>query len=484
MAEGELCVENLRRYLAGEPLPNRVGRKRGYSAVAKKRIVLLGAGSAVFTKGLVADLILAPQQGPWELALVDIDPSALEAAEQLARRMVEMRGADVSIEAATDRRDVLAGADVVIATIGVGGRRGWEQDVFIPRKYGIFQPVGDSMLPGGISRAMRMIPALVDVAEDVKRLAPQTRFVNYSNPMTANCMAIIQATGVPVMGLCHGAFRVEHELADLIGAPHSEVSSIAVGLNHLTFFYDFRWKGQDAWPLVRERLARERDLPFDPESFGKTFPRRMTTRTNPFSWSLFEQYGAYPSANDRHVTEFFPERFPHGQYYGRTLGVDAFSFEHIIAWGDERYAAMRAQALGEQPLDTGVFERAVGEHEQLLEILDAIERDTRRIFFVNLPNHGAAPNLPYDAVLEMPAVATAGGLRPMQYPDFPAPLAAVITRKLASIQLTVEAALTGSRALFVEALLADGAVTDPDVARRMGEELLEAHRPYLPQFFQ
>ena len=454
-----------------------------------KKIVLIGAGSAMFTQGLVADLILSPDLGPWELGLVDIDPAALETAEGLSRRMVAARGGAIAIQASTDRRDLLPGAEVVVTTVGVGGRRGWELDVFIPRKYGVYQPVGDTVMPGGISRAMRMIPALVDIAQDVQALCPQALFINYSNPMTANCWAIRRATGMPVVGLCHGVFHVERQLAQFIGAPPQEVTSLFAGLNHLTFIFDLRWRGRDAWPLVRARLAQERGQPFDPALWGEYFAEMSVTgddfkaADNPFSWSLFETYGAYPAVNDRHVTEFFPERFPQGKYYGKILGVDAFSFEGTIAWGDQIYADMRAQALGQQPLDERVFEWAEGEHEQLLNILRSIERDERRVFSVNLPNRGAAPNLPDDAILELPAAATATGLRPLQILDFPDPLAAIVGRKLTAASLTVEAALTGDRKLFVEALLTDGAVTDPAVARQMADELLEAHRQYLPNFF-
>jgi alpha-galactosidase len=448
-----------------------------------QKIVLIGAGSAVFTQGLVADLILSPHLGRWELGLVDVDPLALETAEGLSRRMVEARGAEIPIQASTDRRDVLPGADVVVTTIGVGGRRGWEADVFIPRKYGIFQPVGDSVMPGGISRAMRMIPALVDIARDVGDLCPDARFFNYSNPMTANCWAIRKATGVPVVGLCHGTFRTEAELAALIGAPPEEVTSLFVGLNHMTFFIDLRWQGKDAWPLVRARLAEGRAEPHDQESLGRVSPAASTPALTPFTWSLFEAYGAYPGPNDRHVSEFFPERFPGGSYYGKTLGVDAFSFERTIARGDRVYGEMQARARGEKPLDERIFQRVAGEHEQLLEIVRAIQLDQRRIFAANLPNNGAVPNLPAEAILEMPVVATAGGLRPIQIHDFPDTVAAIINRKLSATLLTVEAALSGDRGLFVEALLADGAVTDPDVARELVDELLEAHRGHLPNFF-
>ena len=456
--------------------------------MSARKIVLVGAGSAMFTQGLVADLILTPELGPWELGLVDIDPEALETAEGLSRRMVEARDAGIAVHASTDRREILPDADVVVATIGVGGRRAWETDVFIPRQYGIYQPVGDSVMPGGVSRSMRMIPALVDIAADVAALCPDALFVNYSNPLTANCWAVRQATGVPVVGLCHGTFHVERQLASFIGAPPEEISSLFVGLNHLTFVFDLRWKGRDAFPLARARLAAEGGDSADLDDIGRQFPEMgapsesFRAADNPFSWSLFETYGAYPAVNDRHVVEFFPERFPNGQYHGKTLGVDVFSIESTIAHGDEIYARMRARALGREPLDEQLFARAVGEHEQLLDILGAIAGDTRKIFSVNLPNCGAVPNLPDDAVLELPAAATATGLRPLQILDFPDPLAAIVTRKLAATRLTVEAALSGDRNLFVEALLADGAVTDPEMARKMGDELLEAHRDDLPQF--
>jgi alpha-galactosidase len=182
------------------------------------------------------------------------------------------------------------------------------------------------------------------------------------------------------------------------------------------------------------------------------------------------------------VTEFFPERFPEGRYYDQTLGVDAFSFEATVANGDRIYADMRAQALGEQALDERLFARGPGEHEQLLDILRSIWNDTRHVYAANLPNRGTVAGLPADAILEQPCVATGRGLRPLQSADLPAPLVALLARKLAATRLTVEAALRGDRALFVEALLADGAVSDPDIAQEMGKELLKAHKMYLPQF--
>jgi alpha-galactosidase len=291
--------------------------------------------------------------------------------------------------------------------------------------------------------------------------------------MTVNCWAIRKATGADVIGLCIGTHEVYHQLASFIAKPVSEVSYLAAGVNHFTWLYDLRWKGEDAWPLVREQLARERA-----GAPSSDFP----AANNPFAFSLFETYGAYPAVNDRHVTEFFPERFPNGAYYGRTLGVDAYSVEKTLAGGDRIYADMRAQALGEKPLDPAVFEREAGEHSQLVEILHSIERDDRAMYAANLPNGNAIPGLPEDAVLELSCVATGRGLKPVQVADFPERLVAPLARKIAAHRLTVEAALTGDRSLFVEALLADGGVSDPATASKLADELLAAQKEYLPQF--
>lgn len=430
-----------------------------------QKIVLIGAGSASFTQGLVADLIDTGK--PWHLALVDIDPQALETADGLSQRMIAAKAAPITVTAATDRRAVLPGADVVVTTIGVGGRRAWEADVFIPRQFGIFQPVGDTTMPGGISRAMRMIPAMVAIANDVHQLCPQAIFINYANPMTVNCWAVRKATNAKVVGLCHGVHDVTRELATLIGASPNEVTSLGMGVNHFTWIYDLRWRGEDAWPLVRAQVAAT-DAP--------------ARQRNPFSWSLFDAYGAYPAVNDRHVTEFFPERFPQGSYYGRQLGVDAFSFEGTIAGGDRHFAAMQAQATGAAPLDERIFARGEGEHEQLVAILASLHEDQRQIFSVNLPNHGAVAGLPDEAILEIPAAATGRGFLALQTPPLPAALLAPITRRLAVHALTVEAALRGDRALWQEALLADGAVTDRATAGQLVEAMLAAHQANLPQF--
>ncbi len=198
-----------------------------------------------------------------------------------------------------------------------------------------------------------------------------------------------------------------------------------------------------------------------------------------FSWELYRIFGAFPAVLDRHVTEFFPATLGKGAYYGKTLGMDVFSFEATIAHGDAVYAEMERQARGESAIDERIFDRAPGEHEQLLEILHALWEDRGTIFSVNLPNKGQVNNLPREAILETPAMATGNGFKPLAIGDLPAGLAAIMNRVVGVHEITVEAALRGDRQLLLQALLADGAVTQVETAERLADEMLTAHKAYL-----
>jgi len=436
----------------------------------REKIVLVGAGSAVFTRGLVADLI----QRRWEadLALVDPDPTAIAVAEGLARKMIEAKNAPVRLSASVDRRDVLGNATAVICTVGVGGRRAWEQDVFIPRKYGLYYPVGDTVGPGGSSRALRMIPAMVGIARDVLDLAPRALFFNYGNPMCANCRAIVKATGAEVVGLCHGVTGVGHHLAEVLGVDRSAIRYSAVGVNHLTWFVEVRVGGEDAMPRLREIAAEK----IKDSQAGEPY------RDNPFCWHLVHLFGAFPSAMDRHVVEFFPQFFREGRYYGKTLGVDHFSIERTIAGGDRSFARMQELALSKEPLPPDYFDQFSGEHEQVLEIIEAIRTERGTVYSANLPNRGQVPNLPPEAVVEGPAIADGAGLRAIQQPALPTGIAGTLVSRFLAIETLVEAALEGSREKFIQALVLDGAVDSLDTATRLADDLLAAHAAYLPQF--
>lgn len=437
----------------------------------REKVVLIGAGSASFTRGLLADMIRRGEE--MDLALVDVDPDALRVAERLAQKMIETGKAPIRLTASTDRREMLRGATAVICTVGVGGRRAWEQDVFIPRQYGIYQPVGDTVMPGGTSRALRMIPAMVAVAQDILDLTPDALFFNYGNPMAPVCRAIRKATGANVTGLCHGVHHVGQYLAGALGVDASRLKYTAVGINHLTWFTEVRVGGADAMPDLR-RIAAEK--------IAQGLSTGSPETANVFAWRLFELFGAFPAVLDRHVTEFFPQFFADGKYYGKTLGVDAYSFEDTIAGGDRGYAQMRELALSDRPLPEGYGVRRSGEHEQVLDIIEDIRRDAGRVYSANLPNRGQVPNLPDEAIVESPAVAEGSGLRPLTQPPLPSGVVGTLATRFAWVETVVEAALEGSREKFIQALVLDGAVGSLEVATKLADELLKAHAQYLPQF--
>ena len=454
------------------------------------KLVLIGAGSTVFTQRLVADVILSGEADRWEIALVDIDPVTLDAVDRLVRKLLLFKNVDLPVVSTTNRREVLPGANFVVTTIAVGGRRGWELDVQVPRRRNIFQPVGDTMMPGGISRAMRMIPQMVAIAEDIAELCPDAYFLNYSNPMTAICRAIRLKTGVPVIGLCHGVHYVEGVLARFLERPEGSIASFGAGLNHLTFLTQIFCEGKDAKPMLKAKLDQQRGSLEQELREKKDWPNTVTGRAprysdDPFAWSIFERYGVFPVAMDRHITEFYPERFPQGRYYGRTLGREAYPIDDRIALGDQWFDEMLAVAKSPGPLPSSYFDNVPGESEQLVAIMQSLlhdRKDRRQVYSVNMPNGGAVPGLPAEAVLEMSAIASGGGFMALQSQALPPALTAKLLAKIAAIEVTVEAALSGSFDLFVEAILTDGSLSDPDEAASLARELIAAHKAYLPQF--
>jgi len=453
-----------------------------------EKLILIGAGSAGFTRGLVSDIIRRGWEG--EIGLVDIDPVALEVAEKVTRKMLDAKGSCLKLSASTDRRDVLTDATAVVSTIGVGGRDAWVQDVLIPRKYGIYHPVGDSVMPAGISRALRMIPAMVDIANDVMELAPEALFFNYANPMSAICRGVHKATGADMPGLCHGVFDMARQIANRLGTEREKLCYTAVGINHCTWFTKVMLDGKNMMPKLREIAAEKLGEGVDTENLGRYFAeagdsveKQELSLGWPLLWELTRLFGAFPAPGDRHLTEFFPQMFSAEKgYYGKTLGVDSYSFEGCIENGQARFDETKEHALSPDPLPAEFFAEVSGEHEQIWDILEGIRTNSGKQFNANLPNQGQIPNLPADAIVECPVIASATGLRPVITDPLPSGIVGALSSRFQCVEVTVEAALEGNRDKFVQALLIDGAVKSIKTAHRLADDLLAAQKEYLPQF--
>jgi alpha-galactosidase len=432
----------------------------------KKNLVLLGVGSTYFTRGIVESL--CTKGGEWEVRMVDIDPTCLDIAVNLGKRLVELYKAPVTISGSTERKDVLPGADAVVATIGVGGRRAWEKDVAIFRQFNVYQSTGDTYGAGGVSRALRTIPPLVEIAKDIEKSCPKALFINFTNPLTVNVWAVAKATKARIAGLCYGVTYYQHYLANLIGMQFDQLDCRAIGVNHFTWITDLSYKGESVWPQVRKE-------------------KKGAELGNPYTWELFRMFDAFPCVGDGHICEFVPGWQGEGAYYGKTFGTTAgHNFESYAAKFDVVYQQMADQAYGRAP----VIKRADDPNEKdmfkdedlFIDVLNASMGEDSIFRTVNLPNTGQAPNLPMGAVLEATTLINGDGFQPLCFGTLPPGISATLLRILGTQELTVEAALKGDRKLTIQALVAGETVRTEAEAEKMVDVILKTHGEYLPNF--
>jgi alpha-galactosidase len=436
--------------------------------------VLVGAGSTVFTPGLLRDLASSSAFEDFTVRLVDVNAEASETMAALGRRIAQHYGSGMTVEASTDRREALAGARFVTTTIAVGSAEGWRSDLDIPARYGIQQTVGDSVGPGGVLRALRHIPELVAIAEDVADRAPRAWLVNYTNPLTANVRAITKHTDVSAIGLCHGTMHTKAALAADLELEPDAVHAVFAGLNHLCWLLDIRTDSVDLYPRLRELVGArggDRDAPSS----------RIEGVHAAVSADLLRTFGRYPAPGDRHVAEFFPDYLrgagPGDLGWGLQGGQD-MTLEYIAEKAG-LWEALRAQASGAEPLNVSGYQEA----ERLVTIAEALLSGRDHVeMAVNLPNDGKIPNLPPTAVVEVPAVVGASGITGLAIGALPDAIAAVLTARAHQQELTVQAAMLGDRERALQALVLDPLVPDSATARAILDDAIAADPASLQRF--
>jgi len=455
----------------------------------KTKFVLIGAGSSSFTTALLCGLLRSDTTRDATVALVDINAETLGIVEKLARKIVAQEGSNIEIAASTERREALEGADCVTTTISVGGDEAWENDVRIPAAHGIIAPVGDSVGIGGMSRAFRHAPVLVDIARDMEDLCPDATLYNYSNPMTVNCRAVTRETSIRCVGLCIGAELLRRDLCRIVAADPADTWLWAAGINHFVFAYEFMVGRKDAYPLVRARLRQAHgERVGGLSALVKEFPTVRATPdepchcANPFCAELFEGTGFYPGPGDPHVAEFLPH------FFHTREDLEGYGLRLLDIEGKKRRTAAFLEKFREAAESPGrvdvnsIIGETSAEEAQVLAILRAIEEDSREVFFVNLPNRGQIANLPESAVVEGPAVATQGGLKPLVVGELPGPIAGWTKRWVEWGELVVDAALTGNRGKALHCLAADPGCPGLSRSQVVLDELLAANGKWMKNF--
>jgi alpha-galactosidase len=429
------------------------------------RVAIIGAGSTVFTTELVTDILLAPGIPPGTFALVDIDSARLELAHRMAEHLVGLSGRKWSVEASVDRTKLLAGTDYVINTIEVAGLANVRHDYDIPLKYGVDQCIGDTIGPGGIFKALRTLPAWMEILADVERLSPNALVMNYTNPMSITVLVGRMVSELPVVGLCHSIPNTIMQLAVILGLPPNELSYRAAGINHLAWITELTHQGQDLYPRLREAAS-------DPQVYAQ----------DPVRFEMMLHLGAFVSESSGHSSEYVPyfRKRPEliRKYCGAGyLGESGFYANNWPRWRAESDEGLRQILKGSEKAE---LNRGV---EYASYLMEAIETNSPTAIYGNVLNDGLIDNLPQDGVVEVRCLVDAGGVQPAHFGPLPAALAALCQQHMAVHELVAVAVLEQDRRAAFEALCLDpltAAVCSLDEIRAMFEEMVAAEQPDLP----
>ncbi|WP_410790738.1 alpha-glucosidase/alpha-galactosidase [Kribbella sp. C-35] len=420
------------------------------------KIVFIGAGSVVFTQGLLADLF-ALELGPLQIALHDIDPERLETAAAAASYIARERGVVPQISKHLERRAALDGADFVINIVQVGMNAATHADFEIPARYGIRQTIGDTLGVGGVFRALRTFPVLRGLAKDIADVCPDAWLLNYTNPMVMNVW-YLKALGVRnLVGLCHSVYWTMQGLSELVGVPYDDVTYLAAGVNHQSWVLRFERGAENLYDRLDEAIAA------DPELL-----RRVRV-------DMYRRLGFYPTETSEHSSEYVPWYLGHAREIER-LRLPIGAYLDIVAENLASYEQTR------NALKTGDPVEVEPTMEYAPQIIHSIVTGTPRTVYGNVPNTGLIPNLQAGAVVEVPCLVDASGVQPTAVGALPAQCAALNRSYLNVAELAVQAAIEEDPRAIRQAVMVDPATAAALPVEQIWElcnDLVLAHRNYL-----
>lgn len=436
-----------------------------------KKIAFIGAGSFIFTRNLVRDLLTYEAFRDATLMLMDIDDRKLDFSKKAVERIVAAGKYPAKVVATKSRQEALDGANGVVITILQGGPEVIAGDIEIPMRYGVDINVGDTRGPSGIFRALRTTPVMLDICADIARLAPAAIVLNYTNPMAMLCRAV-QGTfpQLAITGLCHSVQGTAQMLAKWIGAPMGEITYRCAGINHQAWYLDYRWKGEDAYPLIRRAIEERPEIANEEQVRNEMFRHLdyYVTESSGHNSEYCSWFRKRPDLIEKYCT--------HGT--GWNPGV------HGLGLKSRRQRASEWEAILKEELEKPV-ELARG-HEYAAPIFNACFGDqTLFEFNGNVRNTGLIENLPSGACVEVPVLASPKGFSPMHVGALPAHLAILNNISARGEELAVEAALEGEPRKVFHASLFDpltSAVLSMQEIKDMVNELLAQNAPFLPQF--
>lgn len=430
------------------------------------KIAMIGAGSLVFCKTLMSDFLATPALAGSEYRLMALTHTRLDRMESFVNRMIKDNGIDATVVATTDRREALKDADYVVVMIQSGGVEEFRQDYEIPLKYGVDQCIGDTMGPGGVFRALRHIPALLEIANDMRELCPNAILFNYANPMAMCCWALGKVPGLQYVGLCHGVQTTLDLIASYTDVPKAEIDYLCAGINHMGWFLRLEHEGKDLYPRLKENFEK-------PGYYVNEKVRAEVMR----------HFGYFMTESTGHLSEYLPYFRKNQKALELYCDEPSFGGESGAYY---KYSAMLAEKFAATaPLAMETTELGPRSAEYCSHIIEARETGVPFRFSGNLRNDGFITNLPNGCCAEVPIYVDRMGLHPSVVGDLPAQCAALNLTNVLVQGLTVEASFTGDPELVMNAVALDpltSAVLTLREIREMVGEMLEAESKYLPQF--
>lgn len=437
------------------------------------KIAFIGAGSTIFMKNIVGDVLHFEALEGATFALMDIDAARLEESALVARKLVAASGRRASVETTTERRRALEGADFVVTAFQIGGLKPSTLiDFDIPRAYGLRQTIADTLGVGGIMRGLRTVPHLWAVAADMAELCPQAVMLQYVNPMAINTWALAERyPHVRQVGLCHSVQNTVEELAHDLDLPKSEIRYRVAGVNHVAFFLELTHRGRSLYPALREGYAAGR-LPKP--------PLLMPRCANKVRYEVMDQLGYFCTESSEHFAEYVPWFIKDGRE--DLIEQFAIPLDEYPQRCVEQMADWAAQAEAYRSADRIDFEKS---HEFAAEIINAMVTDTAFTAYGNLPNRGQVPQLPLGAAVEVPCLVDAGGVQPTVVEDIPPQLVALMRSQINVQELVVRALVDENVEHVYHAAMMDphtAAELDLRQIRSLVSDLLVAHGDMLPEF--
>ena len=440
------------------------------------RIAFVGAGSTVFLRNLIGDVLQRQALQSAHVALMDIDETRLEDAEILVGKMVATLGIDATVSSHLNQREALDGADFVIVAFQIGGFDPCTLNDFeVPKRHGLHQTIGDTLGIGGIMRGLRTVPHLWSLCDDMQELCPNAILLQYVNPMAINCWAMASRyPDLKFVGLCHSVQGTAAELARDLDIPPERIRFRCAGINHMAFYTELRENdgsetGRDLYPLLRKGYVAG-DIP-KPSSWNPRCPNHVR-------YEVMMHLGYFVTESSEHFSEYVPWFIKSGRpdlLETFEIPLDEYLVrcrEQINTWQQESQKMRDAETIEIDP-----------SHEYASDIINSVWTGNPTVIYGNVRNNGLIANLPPECCVEVPCLVDGNGLQPVKVEPLPPQLAALMRTNINVQELTVAALMEENRDHVYHAAMLDphaAAELDLRQIRQLVDELIATHGDWMP----